>query len=200
LALSGLVLCGASLAQGASSDRKQAVQILSDESRYEEAEQLTTLKGHVVLTQGSLLIRAAQMQIRQKERGHFLAVALGGEGQSASFQQTRGRASEQSIQAQADTMEYDSQSETLRLIGRASLKRLSGAKVTEETVGQLITFQLASEVFSVSGGTPSATNPSGRVRTVISPRGSAEKAAIAASAPPLTPATQLPEPAKGRAP
>ena len=182
---------------GAKADRLQPVQILSDESRYEETRQLTTLRGNVVLTQGSMVIRAGELQLKQGPAGRFSAVALGQGQQVATFRQNRGGPNE-TLEAQAERIEFDSQTQVLRLVQRASLRRLVGARVSDETSGQEITFNGETETFSVSGGRGSAstTNPAGRVRTVITPRSEApaEPAGSPASASGIKPTPSLPSP------
>ena len=53
--------------------------------------------------------------------------------------------------------------------------RMKGETVDEIT-GALITWNHGTEQFSVQGGTPSAGNPGGRVRAVLSPRPAASGA------------------------
>jgi lipopolysaccharide export system protein LptA len=199
------VVAGAGLGQapvgatttGAQADRLQPVQILSDESRFEEARQLTTLRGNVVLTQGSMVIRAGELQLKQGTAGRFSAVALGQGNQPARFRQNRGGPDE-TLEAQADRIEFDSQTQVLRLVQRASIRRLVASRVREETSGQEIIFNGETETFSVSGGSASASpaNPGGRVRIVITPRseGAASPPATAASGAPLKPASSLATP------
>jgi lipopolysaccharide export system protein LptA len=208
LALASVASVWAASAQAnprsAQADRLQPVQILSDESRYEEARQLTTLRGNVTLTQGSMVIRAGELQLKQGPAGRFNAVALGQGDQPARFRQNRGGPDE-TLEAQADRIEFDSQTQVLRLVQRASIRRLVGSRVREETSGQEITFNGESETFSVTGGSASASpsNPGGRVRIVITPRneGAASAPEAAASGALLKPATSLPAASgKGKTP
>ncbi len=63
------------------------------------------------------------------------------------------------------------------------MRRLRGTTVADEISGNLVSYDSISEVFSVSGGaaaTPS--NPSGRVRAVLTPREGSAAAAEAAQA------------------
>jgi lipopolysaccharide export system protein LptA len=71
----------------------------------------------------------------------------------------------------------------VRFVNRPSVRRLRGATPADEITGNLITYDSIAEVFSVSGGAgPTAANPNGRIRAVLTPRDSGASAAAAASA------------------
>ncbi len=63
------------------------------------------------------------------------------------------------------------------------MRRLRSGASADEISGNLVTYDNTSEVFSVSGGArPTAANPNGRVRAVLTPRQGSAAAAEAASA------------------
>jgi len=79
----------------------------------------------------------------------------------------------------------------VRFIDNANVRRLRGAAVGDEVSGNLITYDSVAEVFSVQGKpSPTPSNPSGRVRAVLTPA-AADAPASAASAPRLKPSTSL---------
>ena len=139
--------------------------------------------GNVVVTKGTLVLRAAQVEVRQTPDGYHHGVATAAPGQLATFRQKRGDGADETIHGEAERIEYDGKADTLRLVNRAVLRRLRGGAVADETSGSVIVYNSGAETFSVTGGPSAATpgNPAGRVRATLSPR-PAEGAARAAPA------------------
>ena len=173
-------------------DRNKPLNIEADSGRYDDLKQVGTFSGNVVVTKGTLTMRAAQIEVRQSPDGyqHGLATAL--PGQLASFSQKR-EGLDETIQGEAERIEYDGKADTVRFINRAVIRRYRGATLADETAGSLITYDNAREVFSVSGGESAATpaNPGGRVRATLTPREAAPDAAASAPPPVLRPSTSL---------
>ena len=186
LAVAAAVLLAASLSPALAerADRDKPLNIEADSGRYDDLKQLGVFTGNVVATKGTLVVRAAQIEVRQTPDGYQRGVATAAPGQLASFKQKRDGVDE-TIQGEAERIEYDSKADTLRLVGRAVIRRLRGAVLADETSGSVITYDNAAESFSVAGGTSAATpgNPGGRVRATLAPR--AASAEPAASQPPL---------------
>jgi lipopolysaccharide export system protein LptA len=163
-------------------DRNKPLNIEADSGRYDDLKQVGNFSGNVVVTKGTLMLRAAQIEVRQSPDGYHFGVATALPGQLASFSQKRDAADE-SIQGEAERIEYDGKADTVRFVNRAVIRRFRGATLADETAGSLITYDNTREVFSVSGGASAATatNPSGRVRATLTPRDAVP--APAASAP-----------------
>ena len=183
--------------QAEKADRNKPLNIEADSGRYDDLKQVGTFTGNVVVTKGTLTMRAAQIEVRQGPDGyqHGLATAL--PGQLASFSQKRDGVDE-TIQGEAERIEYDGKADTVRFIKRAVIRRYRGATLADETAGNLITYDNTHEVFSVSGGESAATpaNPGGRVRATLTPREALPDAAASAPAaspapPTLRPSTSL---------
>lgn len=147
--------------------------------------QVVVFNGNVVITQGTMVIRAERVELREMADGYRAATAIGGGGKPASYRQKRDNVDEY-VEGVADRIEFDGRADTLRFVGNGVVRRLRGGTVADEITGSLITWDNTAELFSVQGGAPTAANPGGRVRAVLSPR--AEPAASAASAP-RTPGT-----------
>lgn len=179
--------------QAEKADRLQPMVFTADkEGRVDSANQRTELLGNVVITQGSLMLRAEKVDVRETREGYYQASAQGTAGQPVSFRQAQDRPGE-AIDGLADQLEYDSRSETVRFIGNAKVRRTRGAAVAEEVTGALIVYDSRREEFVVEGGNTSA-NPGGRVRMVRMPPAQPE-ASPAASAPlPLQPSTTITPP------
>ncbi len=159
--------------------------------RLDGVNQRTELEGNVVITKGSLLLRAEKVDVKETPEGFHLAHAYGVAGQPVRFRQARDTPGE-SIEGLADQLEYDTRSETVRFIGNASVRRLRGAAVADEVTGAVIVYDSRTEVFTLEGGNASP-NPNGRTRIVLMPR---EVPEAAASAPALSlqPSTTLTPP------
>lgn len=157
--------CGApALAERA--DREQPLNFVADQLRYDDARQTNVLTGNVVITKGTLVIRAARVEVRQDEAGHQFAVASGSAAQPASFRQKREGVNEH-LEGEAQRLEYESRGDTLRMNGNAVIRRLRGSTLADEVSGQTITFDNSADVFTVTGG----GGGDGRVRGVLTPRG-----------------------------
>lgn len=149
--------------------------------------QYVVFNGNVVVTKGTMTIRAARIEVRELPDGYHTAVAYGAPGQHATFRQKRD-APDEYIAGDAERLEYDGKSDVIRFVNNASVRRLRAGEITDEISGNLVTYDSSTEVFNVTGGaTPTATNPGGRVRAVLTPKEgtpAAAEAARAASAPP----------------
>ncbi|MFG6468074.1 lipopolysaccharide transport periplasmic protein LptA [Roseateles sp. BYS87W] len=159
--------------------------------RVDAVNQRTELLGNVVITKGSLLLKAEKVDMQETREGYHQAFATGAPGQPVSFRQARDVPGE-SIEGVANQLEYDTRTETVRFIGNATVRRLRGAAVAEEVTGAVIVYDSRTEVFTLEGGSTSP-NPNGRTRIVMMPR--VQPGDDAASAPPaslpLKPSTTL---------
>ena len=164
-------------------DRDKPVQIEAEEpGTVDLLKQVVVFNGKVVISQGTMTIRADRVEVRQTPEGFRAATAIGSDAHPASFRQKRDGVDEY-IEGQAERIEYDGRSDVVRFIDNATVRRLRGATVGDEVSGNLITYDSVAELFSVQGkpaSTPS--NPSGRVRAVLTP---------AAASPPAPPPETL---------
>ncbi len=181
-----------SAAQAEKADRLKPFVFSSDKTGLVDAvNQRTELLGNVIITKGSLLLRAEKVDVRETRDGYHQAFASGANGQPVSFRQARDIPGE-AIDGVANQLEYDTRTETVRFIGNATVRRLRGTAVAEEVTGAVIVYNSRTEVFTLEGGTASP-NPNGRTRIVMMPRVQpGDDAASAPAAPlPLKPSTTL---------
>src|SRR5690606_22357577 len=95
------------------------------------------------------------------------------------------------------TLEYESRGEILKLRKEASMRRLEGERLVNQVFGNQITYQGATDFFTVERGdgrNATPANPGGRVRVVIQPSSagdSGESATASGPATPLQPAQGL---------
>ncbi len=184
-------------AQAEKADRLKPLNISSIKGgRIDVANQRTEFLGDVVLSKGSILLRAERLDLRETGDGYYQAYANGQTGKQVSFRQARDVPGE-AIEGYADQIEYDTRSDTVRFIGNAVGRRTVGSAIGDEVTGAVIVYDNRAEVFTVEVG-PGAPSPNGRARVVIMPRGAA--GASANEAPPaplqLKPVTELQQPRK----
>ncbi len=174
-------------AQAERADRFQKLKVEADQQgKIDLVNNLVTFNGNVVVSRGTMVIKAARVELRETAGGYHNAVAFGADGKPATFRQKRDGVDE-TIEGEAERLEYDGKADTVKFVNRASVRRLRGASVADEISGNLVSYDSTSEVFSVSGGpATSPTQPGGRVRAVLTPRdgsAAAEEASQAASRP-----------------
>jgi lipopolysaccharide export system protein LptA len=140
------------------SDRDKPVNVEADSLRMDDAKKTALYEGHVVLTQGTLMITADRIEIRQDDRGFSSGDAT---GKPVYFRQKMD-ARDEYAEGWAEAIVYDARADKLKLTGHARLKRGE-----EELRGNLITYDGTTEFYQAQGsigGTP------GRVRAVIRPK------------------------------
>jgi len=191
----GLLASIVPAAQAEKADRFKPLNVEADlPGKIDLLHQYVVFNGNVVVTKGTMTIRAARIEVRELPDGYHTAVAFGTPSQHATFRQRRD-APDEYIAGDAERLEYDGKSDVIRFVNNAAVRRLRGSETTDEISGNLVTYDSSTEVFSVTGGaTPTASNPRGRVRAVLTPKegtAAAAEAARAASAPASTPSPQL---------
>ena len=182
-ALLAPLLAFAPAAHGEKADRFKPLNVEADlPGKIDLLNQFVVFSGNVVVTKGTMTIRAARIEVRESADGYHTAVAYGTPQQHATFRQKRDVADE-FIAGDAERLEYDGKSDVVRFVGNASVRRLRGGEVSDEISGNLVTYDSTTEVFNVSGGAPAtAANPGGRVRATLTPKEGSAAAAEAARA------------------
>jgi lipopolysaccharide export system protein LptA len=148
-------------------DRDKPINIESDSMISDEAKKVSTFEGKVVLAQGSLIIRADRIVVRQDGDGFYYGVAS---GKPATFRHKRDGDGEY-IDGEAFRIEYDNKLERVEFFTAARLRRDSG----DDIRGDFISYDARTERFTVkSTGEAPGTEPEGRVRATIMPKKPAE--------------------------
>jgi lipopolysaccharide export system protein LptA len=183
-----LILLAIALAAGPAgaekADRTKPMNVEADALRYDDLQQTSVFTGKVVVTKGTIVIRGAKMTVHQDPEGYQFGVVTAEPGKQAYFRQKR-EGIDEFIEGESETIEYDGKADRVKFIGRAEMRRLRGATVNDETSGSVITYDNTNDQFTVDGGVAAATpsNPGGRVRATLAPRGAASGPAGAASSP-----------------
>lgn len=147
-------------AWGEKGDRDKPVHLEADNVTLDDVRKLSVFQGNVLLVQGTLMIRADQVEGRQNDEGLQSVTAL---GNPVSFRQKRDGVDEY-VEGFAARAEYDSVQSLLTLRGNARLR-----KGGDEIRGEQITYDARTEFYKVVGQ-QNVAGPAGRVRVTIKPR------------------------------
>jgi len=159
--LLGCLLLLAMSAHAEKADKTKPVNLEADSVRVEDAKKTAVYEGHVVLTQGTLMMTADRIDVQQDDQGFSSSDAS---GKPVYFRQKMdGR--EEFAEGWAERIVYDSRSDKLKLSGQARLKRGE-----EELRGNLIIYDGKSEYYQAQG---SSDGVRGRVRAIILPKSAA---------------------------
>jgi len=166
-------------------DRDKPINLEADTATVDDARKISIDEGNVILTQGTLQIRANKLVVTEDAEGFQLGTAY---GNPASFRQKR-EGYDEYIEGYALRIEYDQKKDLVQLFSQARMKRGG-----DEARGSYISYDGKTEFFQVLGGkeTATANNPRGRVRTVIQPK--QKSAAPATGSSSLKPAENIANP------
>ncbi|MBZ0104550.1 MAG: lipopolysaccharide transport periplasmic protein LptA [Sulfuricella denitrificans] len=145
-------------------DRNKPINLEADTVNLDDANKVSVYQGNVQLTQGTLLIRADKLVIKEDTAGLQHATAY---GNPASFRQKR-EGTDEYIEGYGLRIEYDARIEKAELFTQARMKRNQ-----DEVRGNYISYDAKTELFQVIGGGREAASPGrekGRVRAVIQPK------------------------------
>lgn len=165
-------------------DRDKPIHLEADQANVDDVKQLATFTGNVTLTQGTLVIRADRMVVKQDAEGFQYGTAY---GNPATFRQKReGR--EEYVEGRGERLEYDGRADKVQFFNRA---RMSIGR--DEVSGNYISYDAKTEFFQVTGGGEAATetNPRGRVRAVIEPKSKSRATGSVAAPVAIKPADSL---------
>jgi len=166
-------------------DRDKPVNIEADRMLADDGTKTVVFEGRVVLTQGTFVLRADKLTVRQDKEGFQTGVAT---GSPATFRQRR-EGTDEWIDGEALRIEYDGRGERVELFDRARVRRDK-----DEVRGNYISYDTRSEVYRVQGSKELSASPGGRderVRAVIQPKKKDDAAAPRAPALELKPAPGL---------
>lgn len=178
-----LALCAAfgSPAWAEKADRNKPMNIEAGTMRVDDVKQLTIFDNNVVMTKGTIVMRAAHIEVRQTPDGYQHGTITGTPDKPAFFRQKR-EAIDEFIEVESEHIDYDGSADIVKFTGKAVLRRLRGSVLADEISGALIIYENLTDKFSVDGSLPkvgSTPAPGGRVRAMLTPKPEA-----AASAPP----------------
>lgn len=169
-----LFLMGAAAVNSAyaeKADFTKPTNVEADQMAYDDVKQVNTFTGNVILTRGTLVLKAHKLTVSQDPDGYQFATLLAPPGGVATFRQKRDGPGDQWVDGQAERIEYDGKTETVKLFSRAKIRRLDGNKPTDEVEGPFISYDSRAEFFSVNNTASGESKPGGgRIKAVIQPR------------------------------
>ncbi len=151
-------------ASAEAADRDKPIDLEADSVKVDDAKQISTYTGNVILTQGTLIIRADKLIVREDNEGFQHSTSL---GNPTTFKQKREGKNEY-MEGSAQRIEYDGRMDKVQLYTKAWVKR--GEDIVH---GDYIMYDANAEYAEVIGGGSSAATPgtpSGRVRAIIQPK------------------------------
>jgi len=150
-------------------DREKPINIEADRISVDDVKKVQVFDGNVVLTQGTLQIRANRVVVTQDADGFQKGTALGGANGLARFRQKR-EGKDDFVEGEGERIEHDAHNEKTELFVRAWVK--SGS---DEVKGNYISYDALTEKYLVTTGggeTKTATGAAqARVRAIIQPKG-----------------------------
>jgi len=161
LSLSLLGFSSFTLAESA--DRDKPIDLEADSVKVDDAKQISTYSGNVILTQGTLIIRADKLIVREDSAGFQHSTSL---GNPTTFKQKREGKNEY-MEGSAQRIEYDGRMDKVQLFTKAWVKR--GEDIVH---GDYISYDANAEYAEVIGGTKTVdgTTTNGRVHAIIQPK------------------------------
>ena len=143
-------------------DRDKPIDLEADSVKVDDAKQTSTYTGNVILTQGTLVIHADKLIVREDKEGFQHSTSL---GNPTTFKQKREGKNEY-MEGSAQRIEYDGRMDKVQLYTKAWVKR--GEDIVH---GDYIMYDANAEYAEViGGGTATPARPTGRVRAIIQPK------------------------------
>lgn len=175
-----LLLCiPASYAERA--DRTKPIDIDADKAEVDDATQISTFTGRVVLTQGTMVIHGDKVVVTQDKEGFKHGTAY---GKTASFRQKREGLNEY-VEGYGERIEYDTHVDTVDFYVQARVKRAQ-----DEVRGEHVTYNSKTEIFQADNkGAVAVDGTPKRVHAVLYPK---PKTDGASDAPAIKPASAVP--------
>ncbi len=152
-------------------DKDKPTQIEANRMSSDETRRLNIFEGSVVLTKGTLLVRADRIVVRQDAEGYQYATATGTPVRFRQRQDPKDGQPGGWLDGEALRIEIDDRKSTVELHDKARVTRDG-----DEVLGDYIFVDQKSDYFSVSAGPDGASKaPGGRVRAILQPKAPEDK-------------------------
>ena len=133
LAVLGLTAALGLPAQAEKSDRSKPLVVEADRPGIIDVQRnVVVFNGNVAVSQGTMILRAERIEMREMPNGYRAASALGSPGKPATWRQRRDGGDE-SVEGSAERIELDGRADTLRLVGNSAVRRLRGGTVADKS-------------------------------------------------------------------
>ena len=160
-----LCLLAALPAHAEKADRDKPMLVEAGKVSIDDAKKIQILEGDVVITKGSMVLKAERVIITEDRYGFQKGTAFSGKKGLAYFRQKR-EGKDEYVEGEAERIEYDTNTEVAELFHRAWVK--SGE---DQVKGDYIWYDAVNEKYLVTAGeTRTPTGAAPRVRAVIQPK------------------------------
>lgn len=152
-------------------DLDKPTNVEANQMAYDDVKQVNTFIGNVILTRGTLTMKAHKMVVTQDPSGYQYATLFAAPGGLTTFRQKRDGGPNLWIEGEAaDRIEYDNKTEIAKLFSKAKVRLMDGNKITDEVQGEFISYNAKAEFYSVNNSTGGDKSNAGRIRAIIQPR------------------------------
>lgn len=141
-------------------DHDKPIYIDADRADVDDANQISTFTGKVVLVQGTMVIRGDKLVVTQDKAGFKHGTAY---GHPASFRQKR-EGLDEYVEGYGERIEYDTSADTVDFYVNARVKRSQ-----DEVRGEHVTYNSRTEIFQADNKGADKSVPT-RVHAVLYPK------------------------------
>ena len=160
------LLCLSPIVIAEQADKDMPIEIESDTVTVDDNRNISIYKGDVILTQGTMIIRADELTVREDKQGFQHSIST---GSPTSFKQKRDGV-DSYVEGKASRIEYDGHMDKVHLYDKASVKR--GKDIV---FGDYIIYDANAEIAqAMSGSTKDNSGKNSkktRTRVIIAPKG-----------------------------
>jgi lipopolysaccharide export system protein LptA len=165
-----IFFCSAAFAEKA--DREKPTQVEANRMSADDARRTNTFEGDVVVTRGTVTVRADRLVVRQDAQGNQVSTATGEPVRFRQRQDPKPPATQgEWMEGEARRIVIDDAKGTIELFENARVNRGG-----DEVAGDYIFVDQRSDFFQVSSGKGKGKGePEGRVRAILQPKTTPEK-------------------------
>jgi lipopolysaccharide export system protein LptA len=121
-----LLSLAAGAVQAEKADRNKPIVMEADRpGTLDYQRQVLVFNGNAVITQGTMVLRAERIELREMPDGYRAASAIGLPGKPATWRQKRDGGTDEVVEGSADRIEFDGRADTLRFVGNGAVRRLA---------------------------------------------------------------------------
>ena len=143
------------------SDKEKPIAIEADSMTVDDSKSTSIYEGDVILTQGTLIIKADTLIVREDKQGFQHSTSI---GKPTTFKQKM-EGSDKFIQGKALRIEYDGHMDKIHLYKNAEVKR--GDDIV---VGDYITYDANAEIAQAMSNNSSTSGKKSRTKAIIKPK------------------------------
>lgn len=184
----GSLICLHGVVHAERADSLKPLKVVAESAQLDSVNQGGVAEGSVVLTRGTLTIKAGKMKLDEDSEGYVTVVLNAAPGSLVTFRQKR-EGKDLWVEGEAERIVYTDRDDVMKLTGRAKVTNLDGAKVVNQASGQSITHDSRKEFTTVLNAPAGQAKGTGQLIELVFDR---SKRGAPATAAPVTPAPATP--------